>query len=90
MDRISIYSNVHILYFYARSCPWSQLSNPMALPLVILGYCHWQAKQATKKAELNYIRKRELPTRQLSLFISVSSFLSVLVAWIRGVSSNHW
>ena len=50
--RISFYSNIHILCFYARSCPWSQPPNPMALPLVVLGYCHWQAKQATKKAEL--------------------------------------
>ena len=54
-------------------------------------FAEWQAEQEAKKAELKlHTKKRELPIRQLSSFISASSFLSVLVAWIRGVSSNHW
>lgn len=53
-------------------------------------FAEWQAEQAAKKAELKLHKKsRAANTAALARFISASSFLSVLVVWIRGVSSSH-
>ena len=55
-------------------------------------FAEWQAEQAAKKAalKLNKYTRATNETVALVFFISVFSFLSALVAWIRGVSSNHW
>ena len=56
-------------------------------------FAQWQAEQAAKKSELKLHTKKARATNEtvaLARFISAFSFLSVLVAWIRGVSSNHW
>lgn len=55
-------------------------------------FAEWQAEQAAKKAELKLHKKKARATNEtvaLARFISASSFLSVLVAWIRVVSSSH-
>lgn len=52
-------------------------------------FAEWQAEQAAKKAKLKLHKKTRAANTALSSFISASSFLSVLVVWIRGVSSNH-
>lgn len=55
-------------------------------------FAEWQAKQAARKAELKLHTKKARATNEtvaLARFISAFSFLSVLVVWIRGVSSNH-
>lgn len=55
-------------------------------------FAEWQAEQAAKKAELKIHTKKARATNEtvaLARFISAFSFLSVLVAWIRVVSSNH-
>ena len=54
-------------------------------------FAEWQAEQAAKKVELKLHKKARATNETVALarFISAFSFLSVLVAWIRGVSSNH-
>lgn len=54
-------------------------------------FAEWQAEQAAKKVELKLHKKARATNETVALarFISAFSFLSVLVAWIRGVSANH-
>ena len=54
-------------------------------------FAEWQAEQAAKKVELKLHKKARATNETVALarFISAFSFLSVLVVWIRVVSSSH-
>lgn len=52
-------------------------------------FAEWQAEQAAKKAVLKLHKTTRAANTAALVVILVSSFLLVLVVWIRGVSSNH-
>ena len=55
-------------------------------------FAEWQAEQAAKKVALKLYKKARATNETVALarFTSAFSFLSLLLAWIRGVSSSHW